>query len=141
MFYRSLWNGSLYFCDFFFQILRCLCVLLWRAVWFFGRILLPHSYAQLLCISTNKERYFVINIGLCSGICMMAFGLGSLLFNFILLHLINPNNEWQDEKHLFPREVAQNVPMALRYISFVYFGIGTVGCLLMIPKCTTFIRI
>jgi hypothetical protein len=66
---------------------------------------------------------------------MMAFGLGSLVFNFILLDLINPENKKQDEKHLFPIEVAQKVPMALRYISLVYFGIGTVGCLLMIPKC------
>lgn len=77
----------------------------------------------------------MIILGLCSGVCMMAFGLGSLLFNFILLHLINPNNEKQDEKHLFPREVADNVPSALRYISLIYFVIGTIGCLLMIPKC------
>jgi hypothetical protein len=37
---------------------------------------------------------------------MMAYGLGSLVFNFILLDLINPENKKQDEKHLFPIEVA-----------------------------------
>lgn len=31
--------------------------------------------------------------GLCSGVCILGYGISSLLFNFILLKLINPHNE------------------------------------------------
>lgn len=36
---------------------------------------------------------FPDNLGLCSGVCILGFGISSLLFNFILLSLINPDNE------------------------------------------------
>lgn len=30
--------------------------------------------------------------GLCSGVCMSGFGLGSAIFNYVILALVNPNN-------------------------------------------------
>ena len=39
-----------------------------------------------------RKGKFNCKLGLCAGICMMAFGLGSLLYNYILLKLINPDN-------------------------------------------------
>ncbi len=64
----------------------------------------------------------------------MAFGIGALLFNNILLKLINPDN-LHPTNHIFPKSVADNVPYALKTISIIYLGIGTAGCLLLIPKC------
>lgn len=35
--------------------------------------------------------------GLCSGICMSGFGLGSGIFNYLLIALVNPNDEVLDK--------------------------------------------
>ena len=32
------------------------------------------------------------NLGLCSGVCLMGFGLGAFFFNFVLVAIVNPNN-------------------------------------------------
>ncbi len=40
----------------------------------------------------DKKGNFNINVGLCSGVCIMGFGLGAVFFNMILLQLMNPNN-------------------------------------------------
>jgi hypothetical protein len=63
----------------------------------------------------------------------MGFGLGALLFNLILLQLINPNNEKTDENHRFTREVAYNLPYAFKIISAIYLGMGYVGAILIRP--------
>jgi hypothetical protein len=49
---------------------------------------LINCYAYL----PNKKGIHIFISGLCAGICMMAFGIGSLVFNEVFVHLINPND-------------------------------------------------
>ena len=62
----------------------------------------------------------------------MGFGLGALCFNFILVGIVNPHNAKQKD-HLFPPEVGNTLPFALRILSAIYVGIGAIGVLLMNP--------
>jgi OFA family oxalate/formate antiporter-like MFS transporter len=41
----------------------------------------------------NAIKYFPEHKGLCSGINIMGMGFGSLIFNQIIIHIMNPNNE------------------------------------------------
>lgn len=64
----------------------------------------------------------------------MGFGSGALIFNFILLGIVNPDNEKQTN-NLFPKEVGDRLPTALLVLSAVYLGVGLLGVLLSIkPK-------
>lgn len=83
----------------------------------------------------NSYSYFPNRKGMCAGICMAGYGFGSFVYNQIFLHLVNPNNLPFDEKtHIFPKEVADNFPGALRILAVIYFVLGTIACLLFIPK-------
>ena len=64
----------------------------------------------------------------------MGFGIGAFFFNMILLKLINPDNAKYDHDHRFPKEIADNLPYALRVISGVYFVLGAIGSSLIRPK-------
>lgn len=61
----------------------------------------------------------------------MGFGLGALIFNFILVYVVNPDNIGKDPVNkIFPKEIGENLPMALRILSAVYFAIGLLGVIL-----------
>ena len=47
--------------------------------------------------------------------------------------LVNPNNEKQGEGDLFPREVGENLPFALRILAAVYGAIGLIAFALIKP--------
>lgn len=41
--------------------------------------------------------------GLCSGVCMSGFGLGSAIFNYVIVYLINPDDKSLDQTtHKYP---------------------------------------
>lgn len=40
--------------------------------------------------------------GLCAGICMSGFGFGSVIFNQVILHLVNPHDMKADSNNRFP---------------------------------------
>lgn len=40
----------------------------------------------------NTYSYFPNRKGMCAGICMMGYGIGSFFYNQIFLHIVNPNN-------------------------------------------------
>lgn len=63
----------------------------------------------------------------------MGFGLGALFFNLILLQLMNPKNESLDADKHYSREVADNLPYALRVMSAIYLGLGLIGVFLITP--------
>ena len=40
----------------------------------------------------NTYSYFPHRKGMCAGICMMGYGIGSFLYNQLFLYLVNPYN-------------------------------------------------
>ena len=71
--------------------------------------------------------------GLCSGICMSGFGFGSVIFNEIILLLVNPNDMKADENNRFPKEIADNLPFALRILALIYLTLGLAGTFFVRP--------
>ena len=69
--------------------------------------------------------YFPNHKGLVSGVVIGAFGFGSFIFNLVSTALINPNNI-PDEEGLFPREVYENVPRALRIMLGCWTGLSVI---------------
>ena len=63
----------------------------------------------------------------------MGFGLGAFFFNFVLVAIVNPGNEKQDDNRLFPEYVGNNLPLALQVLAAIYAAIGLIGVLLTIP--------
>lgn len=63
----------------------------------------------------------------------MGFGLGAFFFNFVLVGIVNPNNDKQDKDKLFPPEIGNHLPLALQILGGIYAGIGIVGSILTIP--------
>jgi len=72
--------------------------------------------------------YFPNHKGLVSGVVIGAFGFGSFIFNLVSTALINPNNI-PDEEGLFPREVYENVPRALRIMLGCWTGLSVIWLL------------
>ena len=66
---------------------------------------------------------------------MMGFGLGALVFNSILVGVVNPDNVEQ-ENNLFPQEIGEKLPGALRILSAAYMGIGLLGIALTVKAPT-----
>lgn len=62
----------------------------------------------------------------------MGFGLGAFFFNFVLTNIVNPDNVKQDH-NLFPQDIADNLPFALRILAAIYLGLGIIGVALSIP--------
>jgi hypothetical protein len=62
----------------------------------------------------------------------MGFGSGALIFNFILVGIVNPDNEKQTN-NLFPQDVGDRLPLALQVLSAVYVAVGLLGVALTIP--------
>lgn len=44
----------------------------------------------------NTYAYYPNKKGLCSGVCMMGYGIGAFVYNQIFLHLTNPENKSPD---------------------------------------------
>lgn len=83
----------------------------------------------------NAIKYLPTHKGLCSGICIMGLGSGALVFNQIILAVMNPHNiKPSPSTHLFPFAVAYNMPTTWRVLAGVYFGVGLLGTAIMIPK-------
>jgi len=46
----------------------------------------------------DRKGKFLFHTGLCTGVCVMGFGLGALFFNLILLQLMNPEDIPNDKE-------------------------------------------
>jgi hypothetical protein len=68
--------------------------------------------------------------GSVSGVIISGYGLGSFAFSFIAYALINPNDESPNSSHIFPENVAQNLPFALRILGIIYCAVTLTGSLL-----------
>jgi MFS transporter, OFA family, oxalate/formate antiporter len=72
--------------------------------------------------------------GLVTGLILGAFGLGSLIFSFLALAFINPDNanaEIYDGQKLYPPEIAARVPGFFRRLALMWFVIGVCATLLI----------
>lgn len=63
----------------------------------------------------------------------MGFGLGAFFFNFILVAIVNPDNEKQGSDHLFSEEIGNRLPLSFQILGLIYAAIGIVGAVLTIP--------
>ena len=89
-------------------------------------------------------RYFPQNEGRVSGIIIGAFGLSVFIFTTIALGLINPSNaipsiqvkEGYTNKVYYGPEIYNNVPYMLQVLSIIYFIVGSIGSILIVPKKT-----
>lgn len=72
--------------------------------------------------------------GLCAGICMSGFGLGSAIFNYIIIGLVNPHDVNLDPViNKYPLQVAENLPFALKVLAGVYAFLGLLGSVFVMP--------
>ena len=69
----------------------------------------------------NTFSYFPTRKGMCSGVCMMGYGIGSFAYNQVFLRIVNPNNMPADRDHFFPEEVADRFPTALLVLGDLLF--------------------
>lgn len=65
---------------------------LWNIIWYVYWLWLCGSYQKLLLTYSRQERQMIDNLGLCSGVCILGMGISSLVFNQILIAIINPDN-------------------------------------------------
>jgi MFS family permease len=72
--------------------------------------------------------------GLCAGICMSGFGLGSALFNYVIVALVNPDDVSVDSvTKKYPEAVANNLPAALKILAGIYVTMGLLGSIFITP--------
>jgi hypothetical protein len=76
--------------------------------------------------------WFPKNTGLISGIIISGFGFGSLIFNTLTTHYINPENLKSEGGH-YPDEVNERFPGMIRLLAYCYLGISLVAILLIFP--------
>ena len=83
----------------------------------------------------NAYTHFPNRKGFCAGICMSGFGFGSVIFNYVIIELINPDNVKVDhDTHRFPEDIANNLPFTLRILALIYFVVGIIGALFLSPE-------
>jgi len=89
-----------------------------------------------LTMMYNNYKYFPTKRGLIGGIGMGVYGFSSLISNYILLMLINPDNvaatkDPNSDDYSFPPEIADRLPSALRYLSFYFLGVMILGSIFL----------
>lgn len=82
----------------------------------------------------NSYTHFPRNKGFAAGVCMSGFGFGSVIFNYIIVELVNPDNVKVDKATgFFPQEVANNIPFAFQVLAGCYLGLGVLGSAFIKP--------
>eukprot|EP01015_Nassula_variabilis_P022184 TRINITY_DN403_c0_g1_i7.p1 TRINITY_DN403_c0_g1~~TRINITY_DN403_c0_g1_i7.p1 ORF type:complete len:499 (+),score=56.73 TRINITY_DN403_c0_g1_i7:70-1566(+) len=77
-------------------------------------------------------KYFPNKKGKISGIIIAGFGLGSFIFNFVTLALVNPDDKHPNEHtKLFEEDVYSNVPKMFRVLAICYLALGGLGVFLI----------
>ena len=71
--------------------------------------------------------WFPNNPGLVSGVILGGFGLGSLIFDNVLTHLVNPDNISVDDDGFYPEDVDERFMYMWRIIVTCWLGITVVA--------------
>ena len=85
---------------------------------------------------TTGMKWFPRTKGLAMGCVVGGFGGGSLVFNYIITAIINPENispavSGPDEGYFTDPDLLARVPGLLLILSGIYLGLGLVACLLI----------
>ena len=76
---------------------------LWTFVFFFAACCSLGTGVAYLSPIKNCYLYYPDRKGMCSGVCMMGYGMGSFVYNQIFRLIVNPNNIPADSEHFFPK--------------------------------------
>jgi MFS family permease len=77
-------------------------------------------------------KYFPNSKGMITGLVFGSYVIGSFIFNFVTLAIVNPDNHHPDEKtHFFDEDVANRVPKMFKILSICYLAIGLFGSMLI----------
>ena len=77
--------------------------------------------------------WFPNNPGLISGIILGGFGVGSLIFDNVLTHLVNPGNYPIDSDGFYPKEVDDRFMLMWRVLIGSWLLITIVGGIMILP--------
>lgn len=65
---------------------------------------------------------------------MSGFGLGSAIFNYVIVGLVNPDDVSVDSiTKKYPEIVANNLPFALKILAGIYLIVGLLGSVFIVP--------
>ena len=77
--------------------------------------------------------WFPNNPGLVSGIILGGFGLGSLIFDNVLTHVVNPDNISVDSEGFYPKSVDDRFMLMWRVLVGSWLFITIVGAIMIFP--------
>eukprot|EP00347_Sterkiella_histriomuscorum_P003101 403365582 len=75
----------------------------------------------------NSWSHYPEKKGMVTGIVLCGFGMGSFMFDFISVALVNPNAQDPDKQGVYSLEVANNVPYMLRMLALIWTIISTIA--------------
>ena len=81
----------------------------------------------------NGWLWFPKNPGLVSGLILGGFGLGGLIFDNVLTHLVNPENLSVDENGFYPDSVNERFMHMWRVLVACWLVISIVGIVMIFP--------
>lgn len=65
---------------------------------------------------------------------LAGFGFGAFIFNFVSTAIVNPLHEEADPNTgLFPKDVAERVPLMIKVMAACWAGIAVIGIILIFP--------
>ena len=109
---------------------------LWMVAATFGFVSAFGQNIALIPTLTTGMKWFPHRKGLAMGCVVGGFGGGSLVFNYIITAIINPDNispaaSGVDEGYFTDPELLSRVPGLLLILSGIYLGLGLLACLLI----------
>ena len=107
------------------------CKSFWLFFFFFGIGYGGTTGFLYMNLMFNSYKYFPKKRGLIGGILMGVYGISSLISNYILLYMMNPDNmmalKKNNDEYYFPDEIANRLPEALRVLSYYFLGVMILG--------------
>ena len=109
---------------------------LWMVAATFGFVSAFGQNIALIPTLTTGMKWFPHRKGLAMGCVVGGFGGGSLVFNYIITAIINPDNispaaSGNDEGYFTDPDLLDRVPRLLIILASIYLGLGLLACLLI----------
>ena len=109
---------------------------LWMVAATYGFVSALGQNIALIPTLTTGMKWFPHRKGLAMGCVVGGFGAGSLVFNYIITAIINPDNispaaSGVDEGYFTDTDLLSRVPSLLVSLASIYLGLGLLACLLV----------